>query len=194
MTTAFPDKRTAIIETALRLFADRGFHGTPTALVAKEAGVATGTLFHHFATKVALVNSIFSHVKTHWWRYVSSEFPLTGSVPQQAEYTFKRSVLWGVHHTAYYRFMELFATSPYLTLDTAQETMDKLDFVVQLLDAGQRDGIFRTVDPFLMFNVIQGIVREAIRTIVNNESEQNRLLHEAFLMAWAAIVAPENQD
>ncbi|MDD3246000.1 MAG: TetR/AcrR family transcriptional regulator [Methanosarcina sp.] len=50
------DKRTAIIETALKLFTERGFHGTSTAQISKEAGVATGTLFNYFPTKEDLVN------------------------------------------------------------------------------------------------------------------------------------------
>jgi len=45
------DKRTAIIEAALKLFTERGFHGTSTAQISKEAGVATGTLFNYFPTK-----------------------------------------------------------------------------------------------------------------------------------------------
>lgn len=50
-TKPMTDKRQAILETALRLFVDQGFHGTSTASIAKQAGVATGTLFHHFPTK-----------------------------------------------------------------------------------------------------------------------------------------------
>ncbi|MFZ2497575.1 MAG: TetR/AcrR family transcriptional regulator [Methanosarcina sp.] len=40
------DKRKAIIEAALKLFMERGFHGASTAHISKEAGVATGTLFN----------------------------------------------------------------------------------------------------------------------------------------------------
>ena len=39
------DKREAILETALVLFTERGFYGTPTAMISREAGVTTGTLF-----------------------------------------------------------------------------------------------------------------------------------------------------
>ena len=38
------DKRDAILETALVLFCERGFYGTPTSLISREAGVATGTI------------------------------------------------------------------------------------------------------------------------------------------------------
>ena len=45
------DKREAILETALVLFTERGFYGTPTAMISREAGVATGTLFFYFKNK-----------------------------------------------------------------------------------------------------------------------------------------------
>ena len=57
------DKRTAIIEAALKLFTERGFHGTSTAEISKEAGVATGTLFNYFPTKEDLINSLYFEVK-----------------------------------------------------------------------------------------------------------------------------------
>lgn len=40
------DKRTAITEATLKLFTERGFQGTSTAQISKDAGVATGTLFN----------------------------------------------------------------------------------------------------------------------------------------------------
>ena len=57
------DKKTAIIEAALKLFTERGFHGTSTAQISKEAGVATGTLFNYFPTKEDLINSLYFKVK-----------------------------------------------------------------------------------------------------------------------------------
>lgn len=57
------DKRQAILDTALALFVSQGFHGTSTASIAKQAGVATGTLFHHFPSKEALMESLFLTIK-----------------------------------------------------------------------------------------------------------------------------------
>ncbi|WP_282166354.1 TetR/AcrR family transcriptional regulator [Shewanella japonica] len=60
---AATDKKQAILNCALQLFVDQGFHGTSTASIAKTAGVATGTLFHHFPSKEALLNHLFVVVK-----------------------------------------------------------------------------------------------------------------------------------
>ena len=50
MSVQVPEKQKAVMEAALKLFTEKGFHGTPTSKIAKDAKVATGTLFHYFKT------------------------------------------------------------------------------------------------------------------------------------------------
>ncbi len=56
-------KKNAILYTAARLFAERGFANTSTMLLAKEAGVAEGTIFRHFKTKDEIFFALTRHVK-----------------------------------------------------------------------------------------------------------------------------------
>ena len=58
------DKRRRILDAALRVFADRGYHGTAVPEVAEAAKVSTGTLYHYFATKERLVNEVYRDAKT----------------------------------------------------------------------------------------------------------------------------------
>lgn len=50
-----PEKRDEIIRAAIELIAEHGFHGAPMALVAKQAGVAAGTIYCYFANKDELI-------------------------------------------------------------------------------------------------------------------------------------------
>lgn len=51
-------KRDAILQTALGMFAEKGFAGTSTASLAKRAKVAEGTIFRHFSGKEAIFSEI----------------------------------------------------------------------------------------------------------------------------------------
>jgi len=51
-------RREQILETALGLFAERGFDGTSTRQIAKEVGIAEGLIFHYFPTKARLLTAI----------------------------------------------------------------------------------------------------------------------------------------
>lgn len=56
-------KRKIILDTAAKLFAERGFNNTPTSLLAKEAKVAEGTIFRHFKTKDEIFLALIRNVK-----------------------------------------------------------------------------------------------------------------------------------
>ncbi|HEY3019290.1 MAG TPA: TetR/AcrR family transcriptional regulator [Solirubrobacteraceae bacterium] len=47
-------RRETLVESAVHVFAERGFHGTPTAEVAKAAGISQAYLFRLFPTKTEL--------------------------------------------------------------------------------------------------------------------------------------------
>src|SRR6476661_2644445 len=59
---ASPDKREAILAAALRLIARLGLHATPMSAVAKQAGVAAGTLYLYFPSKEAMINALYLEV------------------------------------------------------------------------------------------------------------------------------------
>ncbi len=54
-------KRTAILAASAKHFATFGFSGANTELIAKDAGVAVGTIFRIFPSKEDLANTLFQH-------------------------------------------------------------------------------------------------------------------------------------
>jgi AcrR family transcriptional regulator len=57
------DRRRQILEAAVKVFADRGFHASRVGDVAEEAGIAYGLVYHYFASKEDLLETIF---RTTW--------------------------------------------------------------------------------------------------------------------------------
>jgi TetR/AcrR family transcriptional regulator, fatty acid metabolism regulator protein len=53
------DKRKLILDAAIRVFADHGYHGARVADIAADAGVAHGLLYHYFASKDDVLRTIF---------------------------------------------------------------------------------------------------------------------------------------
>jgi len=52
--------RTAIVEAALRLFAENGYEATTMRAIAKQAGVATGNAYYYYASKEELIGEYFA--------------------------------------------------------------------------------------------------------------------------------------
>ena len=57
--TQQPDKRVRITDAAVAVFAQKGYHAARVSDVAKEAGVADGTIYLYFRNKEDLLLSIF---------------------------------------------------------------------------------------------------------------------------------------
>ena len=70
MRTVDPEKhharRTHIIESALVLFARKGFADTTTSDICHAAGISTGSLFHYFPSKQAVFYGIWELDRTEW--------------------------------------------------------------------------------------------------------------------------------
>ena len=56
-------KQEKILNKALELFAEKGYHSTSTSTIAKEAGVSEGLIFRHFKNKDGLLKAILDHGK-----------------------------------------------------------------------------------------------------------------------------------
>ncbi|HZZ83425.1 MAG TPA: TetR/AcrR family transcriptional regulator [Anaeromyxobacteraceae bacterium] len=55
-----PEKRRAILHAAVKVFAEKGYHGCRIADVARQAGVAYGLVYHYFRNKDELLESVFA--------------------------------------------------------------------------------------------------------------------------------------
>jgi AcrR family transcriptional regulator len=58
------DTRLRITETARLLFSERGFEVTTNKMLAAEAGITTGALYHYFESKEAIYAAVYDEVQT----------------------------------------------------------------------------------------------------------------------------------
>lgn len=63
MTTVAENTRELIVETALRLFKERGFEATTMRAIASEAGVSVGNAYYYFASKEQLIQAYYDRAQ-----------------------------------------------------------------------------------------------------------------------------------
>ncbi len=59
-TAAAVDRRRQILDAAIRVFAQQGFHSCRVSDIADEAGVAYGLVYHYFRSKDEVMNELFT--------------------------------------------------------------------------------------------------------------------------------------
>jgi TetR/AcrR family transcriptional regulator, repressor of fatR-cypB operon len=58
-----PNKRDAILNAMLDVVAERGFHEAPMSLIAERSGASAGVIYHHFASKEAIIQALYERVR-----------------------------------------------------------------------------------------------------------------------------------
>jgi TetR/AcrR family fatty acid metabolism transcriptional regulator len=56
------DRRRELLDAAVRVFAEKGFHASRVGDIAEDAGVAHGLLYHYFRSKEEVLETIFREV------------------------------------------------------------------------------------------------------------------------------------
>ena len=80
---AEPEKRRAILHAAVKVFAEKGYHGCRIADVARQAGVAYGLVYHYFRNKDALLESVFAEQWTIFINALQAIADGPGTAPEQ---------------------------------------------------------------------------------------------------------------
>jgi len=68
-----PDKPQQIIEAAIRVFARNGYYHSRVSDIAREAGIASGTIYLYFRTKDDILVTLFREKMAAWVEFVSRE-------------------------------------------------------------------------------------------------------------------------
>ena len=79
-----PAGKKKVLTTALKLFANNGFHATTTAKIAKQAGVSEGTIYKYFDSKddllVKLLQPILMEIKSNFFSNLDDQKDLPALV------------------------------------------------------------------------------------------------------------------
>ncbi|MEE9911428.1 MAG: TetR/AcrR family transcriptional regulator [Deltaproteobacteria bacterium] len=107
------DKRADIIQAALELIADRGFHDAPMSEIADKAHVAAGTIYRYFENKDVLINELFQELENKMLEVILHDYPSGKPVKEQFFYVFSELCRYLLTHPLHFRYMEQYFNSPY---------------------------------------------------------------------------------
>lgn len=68
------DRQKKVLQASLELFASQGFEATTSAQIAEKAGVAVGSVYHHFPNKQALLTAVLAPLFQGMLESAANEF------------------------------------------------------------------------------------------------------------------------
>jgi len=182
------DKREAVMQAALELFAERGFYGTAVPAIAERAGVAAGTIYRHFESKEALVNALYARYKQALGACLMSEFPFMDSSRDQFHHFFKRAFEFARKEPLAFKFLEGHHHGPYLDEESKRIEERTLDPARAFFEQTERLKITRKAPPealgALIWGSIVGVVRASWECRLKLDAKVEEIVEEA---VWDAV-------
>jgi AcrR family transcriptional regulator len=152
------EKKKAIFESTLALVKENGFHGTPMSQVAKKAGVAAGTIYHHFDSKDTLIMELYAYLKNQMLSSLLKDDDAEMNYKDRFFNFFISHCLFYIGHPNALFFMEQFVNSPYSSRDPIQENDRFQQTFKDVIRTGVESRILKPIDYRILASLIHGAI------------------------------------
>ena len=182
------DKRQAILDAALGLFADQGFHGTSVPQIAKKAGVAAGTIYRYFDGKDAMVNALYRHWRETARVFLLEAFPIGAGPREQFGAYWQRLAQFAITYPKAIAFLDFHHHAPYLDAKSLEAEKEGRATLKPFIEAAQQQGYLKDVQP----EVIMAVTIGALIGLVKASREGHlkltpRVLKDAEDVCWSGV-------
>ncbi len=157
------ERRAAIVDAAINLFADKGFRGTTTRELASVLGVSEPVLYQHFATKSELYAAIIESKSAEIQRVVAEVESFRHTADDEAFFTFLAKLILDFHdqNPSYLRLLLFSGLERHELADRFRRRESKVfvEAVIGHVRTRVEQGIFRPdLDPAVVALSFMGMV------------------------------------
>lgn len=186
-------KRAQILEAGIRLFVERGLQGTSMSLLAKEANVATGSVYNYFESKEHLINEIFLYVKQKEADFLLENFKPGDSFEQRIKALLRAGIRFMLDNCLYFRFSHLYGFSSAIEDQTREKLHIVFEPFIKLYQDAKEAGVLKNIRiPDVNIQIYGGFSYFIHWQFVNHNTMDEELIEEMIEFAWDAIKSPTN--
>ena len=181
-------KRQDILDTTLRLIVQRGLEAAPMSLIAQEAGVGMGTIYHHFSGKDELVNVLYRELKqrTHTAMMTGHE----ESAPVRERFFRMWRNLFDLYlaEPDLYRFLTQYSLSPTITQESKDLGMRLWQEPIRLIEQGQAQVMVKPLPLELLMLIANAPLANLVQGHIDGRIQLDSPSIDAAITAcWDAI-------
>lgn len=154
------DKKQRIMDAAIKLISEKGYHGATTALIAKEASVSQGIIFHYFGNKEELFFSLLKEKSDLFME----EFRKKVGNEQNALKKIEIAVITYVHlvrkEEKFFEILLKQTTGAGLDLEKINKygMMEACRIIGEVVSEGIQLGVIREIDPEIVATCLFGMM------------------------------------
>jgi AcrR family transcriptional regulator len=184
------DKKQVIIDSAIELFVELGFHGTATSKIAQQAGVANGTLFNYFKTKDELIVTLYHIILAEMDSFLIERMTSYSISKESFQSLFFASLFWSLDNRIQYQYILQFNHSPYLQQVAPSILNQEEHPLLVLIQNGVDIVLLKPMPALFIFSLFTAQINGLYNYLIANDlnkNEQLELIQEAFEMLWKMI-------
>ena len=188
---AKPDKRNDIVQAALELIAENGFHRAPMAMIAERAGVGTGTIYCYFENKDVLIAEAYREIRDRMYQVIMEGYASEKPIRERFLHLGTALLRYFIDNPLYFRYMEQFHNSPY----GAEFRRDKIlrkkkagDVYLELFDEGVSRRVVKDLPLVILIALLFGPILAVARDHILGLVELNEaLIAKTIEACWDGI-------
>jgi AcrR family transcriptional regulator len=158
------NKRAAILEAALKVFANNGFDGATIDKIAREAGIAKGLLYTYYAGKDELLQELIRFGMEKALNYIGTHTPGTIKSKKAFEENVRGMIGYFLRETDFWRLYTLLALQPNLSNQFQKEAKKPFEKYLRIyVDYFKRKKSRHPVAETMLFGaVLDGVMIDLI--------------------------------
>lgn len=107
------DKKEDILNAAMELLAQQGFHGAPMSSIAAHAGVGAGTIYHYFKNRDMLILEVHKMIYDEFSTFLKENYPDKKPIRERFFHIGNGIISYFIQRPLKYMYNEQFHHSPY---------------------------------------------------------------------------------
>jgi AcrR family transcriptional regulator len=180
------DKRNAIVAAAIRVIVKQGLHA-PTATIAQEAGVASGSLFTYFETKTDLYNQLYLELKSEMASAALEGLPARAAIRGQCSHVWSNWTHWAVRNPKKRRALALLAVSDDITPPIRAAAQKTASGLANLMQRSRAKGPMGAASFELVTGLMTAMAEATMDIMVNDPAHADQHCKIGFEAAWRML-------
>jgi AcrR family transcriptional regulator len=180
------EKRSAILEAATRFIVAHGL-SAPTAGIAKEAGVANGSLFTYFKTKTILFNQLYLEVKGEMAAAAMKDMKQVADVREQYFRVWENWTRWAVANPEKRAVLAQLGVSDELTPETRAAGHKTMAPMAQLLQRVAANGPMAKVPMSFVVALMNATAEATIEAMSQDPAHARKHAKTGFDALWRML-------
>ncbi|CDG83530.1 TetR/AcrR family transcriptional regulator [Janthinobacterium agaricidamnosum] len=180
------DKRNAIMAAAIRVIASQGL-GAPTATIAKEAGVANGSLFNYFDTKAELFSQLYVELKQEVMSSAMQQLPAGADLRAQTLHVWTRWMQWATSWPDKRKAMAQLSMSDDISPASRAAGQQASMGIVDLIQRTCAGGPLRDHPLPFIFAVVSSLSGATMDYMIAHPAQAQLHCDTGFAMLWRAL-------